>query len=82
MSTAQISALMVVVSSLLLGELARSSLSFVLCARLRGVPPVAAGWYIMWRLVLSKIPIVRALCDLPELPASKADKADKKKKRG
>ena len=36
----------------------------------------------MWRLVLSKIPIVRALCDLPELPASKADKADKKKKRG
>tara|TARA_B100000780_G_C20650482_1_gene259144 strand:+ start:374 stop:499 length:126 start_codon:yes stop_codon:yes gene_type:complete len=27
-----------------------------------------AGWLIMFRLVLSKIPVVRALCDMRELP--------------
>ena len=36
-----------------------------------------AGWLLMFRLVLLKIPMVRALCDLPELP--KEDSPDRKR---
>ena len=32
------------------------------------VVALAVGWFVMWRVVLRKIPIIRVMLDLPELP--------------
>ena len=32
---------------------------------------IGLGWVLMWRLVLSKIPVVRAICGLKQLPPKK-----------
>lgn len=35
---------------------------------------LALSWFLMWRLVLSQVPFVRALLDLPELSCSRKTK--------
>ena len=32
------------------------------------VGALGLGWLVLWRLVLCRIPVVRALCNLPQLP--------------
>jgi len=53
-----------------------------LLAALFVVVALALGWGIMWLVVLSKLPFVRALCDLPELSQSQQAKLAKRPKNG
>ena len=39
------------------------------------VGALGLGWLAMWRLVLSRIPVVRAMCALPQLQQTVAGEA-------
>ena len=69
MTRDQVAAVALVLVALAMG--ARSNTPHVPQPRARLTGPfrlASAGWCMMWKLVLSKIPLIRAMAALPELP--------------
>jgi hypothetical protein len=62
--------LLLVVGAIALGAHARSrkpALILTLSKKPTSARCIATGWLAMWRLVLSKIPVLRAMCGLQQL---------------
>ena len=64
--------LLLVVGAIALGARARArsrkpALILTLSKKPTSARCIATGWLAMWRLVLSKIPVVRAMCGLQQL---------------